>query len=281
MGERPKIPKPALLPEEAANRITSETMERQLIFGIMRSYIFYTEVRDIVCPYDPVTVSYRPDFTVARYNILYKALDAYWRYYVSEPPVGDLTASPEGVLAYIVDWTNNKELDSPTCTKLEAEVPAEAALADQITLESSRSLVRNPGFKTWLEQRMLVNEFKRLSALKEAGNLTLVDFKNRVAAIDFNAGYKSNCIDGDVLLRERRTITKCWQCGIQEIDEAAGGKGGGFSLGEAWMGAALTGCGKTILANQLLWAFASTGANVLLVTTEQKPKVLVPRVVSN
>lgn len=47
------------------------------------------------------------------------------------------------------------------------------------------------------------------------------------------------------------------------------------------MAAALTGCGKTILANQFLWDFARGGAKVVLVTTEQTPAVLIPRVISN
>ena len=40
-------------------RRAPETLERELIFGMAKFYHFYKAMRDIVCPYDPINLSYR------------------------------------------------------------------------------------------------------------------------------------------------------------------------------------------------------------------------------
>jgi replicative DNA helicase len=57
--------------------------------------------------------------------------------------------------------------------------------------------------------------------------------------------------------------------------------GGGFGRGESTIVAAMTGGGKTVLATQLAMNFALNMKKVTLVTTEQKPYELTPRMLSS
>lgn len=56
--------------------------------------------------------------------------------------------------------------------------------------------------------------------------------------------------------------------------------GGGLGRGEYYLGVIPTGGGKTTLCSQLAASVASSGGNVLYITTEQTPKELEPRILS-
>ena len=277
-----KPPKPPQAPDERAVSRSSETLERSLIFGILRSYWFYLEIRDTICPYDANTQTYRQDFSVERYNTLYEAIDAYWRSFADDATIGaretDFVAANDGVMAYVIDWTNARKVDKKICQDLQAELESEKALYEGITLESSRALARSAGFKKWLENRVIEIAFRKMEKTQRAGKLTMDELKNQVSSIQTNAGYRPSWVNAGTLMRGNRIKLPAFPCSIKTLNAVIGG---GFRRGEAWVAAAMTNCGKTIFANQLAWDFATLKANVVVVTTEQKPDILIPRLVSS
>src|SRR5437667_9557337 len=93
--ETPRRPgKPPLPPDIREVRQDSETMERELIFGMVKSYRFYREAREIICTRDPNTGFFRRDFTVHRYNELFQIVDHFWRAFERNPPANDMFIPP-------------------------------------------------------------------------------------------------------------------------------------------------------------------------------------------
>ena len=110
-------------PGELALAQNPETFERELIFGMMRHYRFYIEMRDQICPRDAVMGVYRRDFITDRYNVLFQALDAYWRKFDNRPEWAnvDLPAPEKQIEAYVVDWINIKTVNQAKTVPLLAE----------------------------------------------------------------------------------------------------------------------------------------------------------------
>jgi KaiC/GvpD/RAD55 family RecA-like ATPase len=65
-----------------------------------------------------------------------------------------------------------------------------------------------------------------------------------------------------------------------QFEELNGAMGGGFAKGDHTLVASPTGGGKTVLACQLAGYFSQTERKVLLITTEQKPNVIINRMYS-
>jgi archaellum biogenesis ATPase FlaH len=83
---------------------------------------------------------------------------------------------------------------------------------------------------------------------------------------------------GDALLDEDEQQTEHMTSGLFDLDKALGG---GFRKGESTLVAAVTGGGKTVFATQFAAHFALHGHKVLFVTTEECPKELIHRMLSN
>jgi len=85
-----KAPQPkAVSPDVLEARRAKETLEHELIFGIAKFYKFYQAVREKICHYDAGTLTHRNDFSVDRYNIMYRALDAFCRRFASRSDLAD------------------------------------------------------------------------------------------------------------------------------------------------------------------------------------------------
>ena len=79
MANTKQLNGPSLPPDVLEARRMAETMEREIIFGMMSSYRFYRDLRDIVCPWDQDRMQHRLDFSTPRYNTLYRAIDSFYR----------------------------------------------------------------------------------------------------------------------------------------------------------------------------------------------------------
>ncbi|MDB6025147.1 MAG: hypothetical protein JWM68_1370 [Verrucomicrobiales bacterium] len=162
-----------------------ETLERELIFGLSKSYRFYREIRDIVCPFDSQKRIHRYDFKIKRYNTLYQAIDSFWRRFDRNPPGKDMFIPPHHLSAYIIDWVNKRQIPDDAADKLVKEIQDEIPLMDEITLESSRALAQSDGFRQWLSSRELDHMVGKIQALQSLGKLTpasIPELFNQVSA---------------------------------------------------------------------------------------------------
>jgi hypothetical protein len=164
--------RPPLSPDVLTVQQDCETLERELIFGTIKSYFFYKEMRDVVCPFDQRKGTYRPDFTVKKYNVLYRAVDSFWRRFDNRKPEKDMGIPPHHLSAYVIDWGNKSQIPNDTCLALSTEVQEEAALINEASLESSRALAQSDGFRSWLEGRVVDYTMGHLQAQKSLGRLT-------------------------------------------------------------------------------------------------------------
>jgi KaiC/GvpD/RAD55 family RecA-like ATPase/antitoxin component HigA of HigAB toxin-antitoxin module len=274
-------PPPPLTPDAAITRQNSETLERELIFGMFRHYRFYREMRDRICLYDPNTTLYKQDFSIARYNTLYQAIDAYWRRFDSAPGWDDIDVGIpiQKLAAYIIDWGNAKMIPSDVCVRLSQEIIDETPLIDSITLEACRALAQSAGFAEWLRGRAMDHAVRVLRFRMEKGGLDLEALKGITKTAETSAvTQKRRWVNAGAVAAGTQKWSKAIPTTLTALNAALGG---GFRKGQAWLIAAAPGGGKTVMANQLLWEFAEAGRNVVSVTTEQKPHELIPRIISN
>ncbi len=272
-------PPPPLTPDQAVVQSNCETLERELIFGMVRSCWFYRNARDLVCPYDAEKRKHRPDFTIDRYNTLYRALDGWYRRFDTWPLPNDMVIPPNTLAAYIIDWGNKNQVDIEVVLKLAEEIKDEAALTAEITYESSMALLESPGFKHWREQRLLEFAHAKIHAQRTLGVLTLANLEEtmRQTSLAVQQGQKSNFLNAGYLLRSTRRFGSALLSDLPDLDTALGG---GFRRGTGSLIAGINGGGKTILMCQLAKAFALNNNRVALFTTEQPPHVMVTRMVA-
>jgi hypothetical protein len=156
-----------------------ETLERELIFGMMQHYRFYVEMRGQVCPRDLDTGLIRRDFKTDRYNTLYDALDTHWRRYDNAPGWEgvDMPAPVPKVEAYIVDWINNKVVPGEKNLPLIKELKGERAFAAEMTLEGCRVLANSPEFATWRDGRLADDLIATINKQARAGKLGIADIQ--------------------------------------------------------------------------------------------------------
>lgn len=166
-------------PGELALAQNPETFERELIFGMMRHYRFYIEMRDQICPRDAVMGVYRRDFITDRYNVLFQALDAYWRKFDNRPEWAnvDLPAPEKQIEAYVVDWINIKTVNQAKTVPLLAEARGGRELAREITLEDCRAKANSSEFKVWMEGRICAGLISDINKRQNAKPAKLADLQ--------------------------------------------------------------------------------------------------------
>ena len=169
---RPPRRNESLTPDVPNTRRDSETMERELIFGMAKSYFFYLEARDIVCPFDKVKACHRRDFTVTRYNELYRAIDAFYRRWDNLPaPTSDFQIPPNILAAYAIDRGNKGSIPEDMAKKLSEEVLEEVQFFQEIQPAHCSALLQSEGFRNWYESRMVDHAQKALDAKRRLGEV--------------------------------------------------------------------------------------------------------------
>ena len=127
---------------EAQN--ASETLERELIFGMAKFYHFYRDMREMVCVYDPETISYRQDFSIPRYNIMFKALDQFYRRFDNRSDLPQTFGIPTVQLsAYIIDWANRSSVPEDMADQLLTEITQETEYSASLTLDQLQDMAKS------------------------------------------------------------------------------------------------------------------------------------------
>jgi len=273
-------PAAPLSPDEVLVKDNSETMERELVFGLARSRNFYVQARETLCPYDAKKQKHRLDFTVDRYNTLYRAIDGWWRRFDHVPQTQDLNIPPHLLSAYMADWCNHKQIKVETATALITEIADEAGLAAAITYDSSMALFNSAGFRHWLNERIMHFTMEKLNTQKAMGLLTLDTMEEAFtnARNSSPESALSSFYNGGDLLLSRRKYSAAIPTDLNGLNRAMGG---GFRRGETTMVAAINGGGKTVLSCQFAQHLAAGGYKVAVFSTERKPYEMAYRVISN
>ena len=162
-----------LSPDVLEARRMAETMEREIIFGMLSSYRFYRDLRDIVCPWDQDRMQHRLDFSTPRYNTLYRAIDAFYRRFDRLTAPSPTLRLPCRVLHNtLVDWANKNAVPASIADELLAEILEEEAFTDSLAYDSLRALSDGPAFKDWLKARVLEQTVGHIQSQKGLGALT-------------------------------------------------------------------------------------------------------------
>ncbi len=104
--------------------------------------------------------AYRDDFSEARYNVLYAAVDAWWMSRMANDgsiTIPDDYQNPvniENVRAYIVDWGNANSISSDDCLGLIKEIEEERKLIQELKLEECLQLFDSDVFAAWLNSKI-------------------------------------------------------------------------------------------------------------------------------
>jgi hypothetical protein len=170
-----------------------ETLERLLIVGMLKSINFYRVLRGKVCPFDPKTQTYRPDFSVNLYNKLYVCIDSWWAKFDTVPLKRDLFFPPQHLENYLVD-RSKKNLIS-----YDEAIAAKNEMAEELErMEFTPELYQAPyscdSFNYWLDSRATnfeINQLGRKFAIRPATSKDLFDaaarLKQTVSPIQNNA----------------------------------------------------------------------------------------------
>ena len=140
-----------LSPDVIEARLVTENLERELVFGMMRSYAFYRDLRDTICVWDPTRYTHRGDFENDRYNTLYRAIDSFYRRFDNVTVEDTNFGLPNSVLSNtIVTWSNRNGISESVAVQLLNEIKEETEFTQSLTYESLRALSNSDAFKDWL-----------------------------------------------------------------------------------------------------------------------------------
>lgn len=254
------------------------SFERWLIIGVLRSFRFYRNVREHLCPVDEKTGRNRLDFVNQRYNQLYLAADYYWRLYEDNPVEGDLELELDQLELVIGDRAASGVMDEGTANEL----------IDELRTRIYNTARPNPAFfqavggapfRKWIDVRLARNTANEVIRENQLKVLTPEDLTRITAEMNKRRPMQeSRAKLASIVSQGRNRFGRRASTGLRKLDWALGG-GPGF--GETLLVAGSNGSGKTVLANQLALEWAKQGFRVRMFTTEQIPADLVQRLVSN
>lgn len=281
----PKVPRPSgppLTPDVVESRRAVENLERELIFGCIKSYRFWQSIKDTVAPWNAEQRTHRLDFSVDRYNSLWHLVSSFYQRFANSVLEKDIYIPAPVITARVIDACNRNALPQSLAEQLVAEIAEETALTESLTLDSLTALAQSPAFNDWLSSRILEQTTGVIASRKSLGMLTLENLETMVAAARSSAGMSrtNTMVNGASFIRGTRRILP-----VVNLDNAFPTlcklMGGGFYWGDSTMIAGINASGKTVIACQLADAFAELGYNTVYITTERRPDELFIRSVSN
>ena len=228
-------------------RQNPETLERELILAILGHQSVFLTAKEIVCPWQPLTGTFRSDFSVARYNALFSAISRMYDVYkVAFKGNESYTTKLTLLHAAVVDLTNKSQLSVDIGLELLKEMREESELANVITEEMGMELLHSDAFSTWLKNRVAFTAAKEISSVNTLGVLTMEGMAQIVAQAQ-------NSLLGPT--QGSRSLSSLVQ--VKEDDESVLINPGRFlSRGEYRAIFGPTGVGKSTLMFQMAISFA-------------------------
>ena len=173
MSKKPKNMTPES-PDAKSARLKQETLEREIIFGVVKSRNFYLKIRESVCPWDAEKGFHRNDFSVTGYNTLFEIVAAhYHRFSLHEGISEDIRITHEELRNALVDQVNKKKIADTIGDALLAEIDEERDYTANLSDESLMALADGAAFSSWLKRRIFEQTVNTITSRKTLGDLTL------------------------------------------------------------------------------------------------------------
>ena len=168
-----KILQKKVSPEILEARKVAKSMERELVFGMLKFHSFYLKLRDSICPYEDHGLFRRQDFSCYHFNILFNAIDVFYRRFDGQVNV-DQTGIPRAQLEAILnDWKTKQSVPVDLIDELFVEISQMEVFTAEMTLESLTALSQSQGFADWYQSRVLEKTFNQLNNERQLGALTM------------------------------------------------------------------------------------------------------------
>ena len=260
-----------LTPDIENTRRVPETMERELIFGMIKSYFFYLDAKKIVCPFDKAKGCHRRDFITDRYNYLFQAISAfYWRFEYQSAPTVDFCIPPAVLAPYVIDWGNRNRIPEDVARTLSEEILDELPLFDALTLEQCDALIRSKGFEDWISKRVMEHTITTMNMQHRMGTLSKEVIVEHLVQTQQNlsADPQRNIVDMRDIINGSQRFYPAISTGFIGLDAALGG---GLRHKDVTLIAGINAGGKTVLAQQMARVMAYSGYNIAVFTTEEPP----------
>lgn len=253
MANNRKPPGPPLSPDVTEARRHTENLERQIVFGAISSYQFYQSIKDIVAPWDPERRTHRMDFSIDRYNSLWRFIAAFYQRFAQSNLTKDVFIPAPVMANYVVDSANRNGIPITIAEKLVEEINEEKGFTESLTLESLKALAQSTAFSDWLTARVMEHTIGTINAHKSLGLLTLDSMETLMAkAKDSASMARSDClVNGASFIRGTRRIMPKISIASQ-FPQLNAAIGGGFQWGDSSMIAGINAGGKCLGFNTLV-----------------------------
>lgn len=153
------------------------TLERQIVFGALKSVRLYRRLKDIVCKWNPETNNHKLDFETDRYNTLWSFMAAgYEQFRAISCEKKDWGLPPQYFSAGIIDRANGLGITVDVATELteelKSEIQEESGLMAELTPEMLDALPESEAFKSWHKARILEQTAMKIALQKQRGVLS-------------------------------------------------------------------------------------------------------------
>jgi len=254
------------------------TFERYVLTAVVRSLRFYRDHRHQICPFDPNTGRWRPDFSTSRFNLIYQLADLIWRLYDNIVAQQDMDIPQAHLEAILIDSANQGRIPGEVAQEILQDIKLDL-YANSAPTPAFLEALGGEALQYWIDLRISTQTVARITAKAAAENITLDVLESTLvrARRDAQAGI-SRLVAGHQVLRGTRLLKGKLKSGLADLDAALGG---GYAWGETTMIAGMNGAGKSVMAVQGAVNSMVQGRRVAIITTEEPPHKLVVRIVQH
>lgn len=254
-------------------------LEHILLLSLIKSYRFYTQVKNRLCPRLPDGRSFRPDFTRLDFNHVYSVVAQFWESIGIAVKKGDMSIGHELMDLILAHQVTKGLMTAEDVRMIEDTWLTNDIKTIEIAPELIASLPGNPMFLQWLEIRAVSYEHSRLTHVSLGHAPTLDDLHTSLKEVQKSViSPASQIVNAGTLVDSSMMFSAAMSTSLPNMDRMYGG---GFRLRDTTVIAAISGGGKTVMAMQLARDYTCSGIDTIVLTTEQPPYQMLPRLISN
>lgn len=263
--------------KKSLQTIEPEIYEQHLLAAIDKSQVMYALISPLLCIKTGTSYD-RNDFEYPLHYAVYKAIRNWKRLRSSRDLPIDVPLSDNGIRTQLTLLSKEARpcIDEDN---IDEACVLYAHIRDKITEEDAITVIADT-WKSWLKSRQLQNDANEIRRGAVADPDTFIAnisaSQQKISAAGNESDFKDfdlSFISGDTLNIERFTLGK----NFTHLNSILGGLG----RQEHVIFCAPTGGGKTVMACQIAADIASSGKQVLYISTEQPDRELYPRIISS
>lgn len=260
-------------------RMHPEYFQKTILVAAIKSSRFYFNMKTRLCPFEANRKSRRPDFQNMEYNRIYGLVADYWDQWETHlDKAKDYSVTLANLEEMLSSEVSNGRLSQADANNIfkALELDIELVEFDQPVLATFH---RNPLITAWLERRAATNLVDFAYQNRSLKPPSLRELKAMIdkSLTEMSAG-ENRVVRGSDLMFKSMKLSLPFPTDIKEVNRVTGG---GLHPRTTTLVAGINGGGKTILAMQWAKFFATSGANVVVFTTEQPPEQLMVRALCN